>query len=104
MLLQRAEKFASVSCGDTSTTVVVDLRSGFVLLLVEEDWNFDDDDWPPFRWNGGAGVSGYLPAQEASALQGMSDSDLEVYLYGLAHDTECEPTSWAELMEFRAVA
>jgi len=104
MLLERTEKFAVVSCGDTSTTVVADLRSGFVLLLVEEDWDLDSEDWPPFRWNGGANVSGYLPAQEASALQGMSDVALESFLYGVAHDTECEPTSWAELMEFRSPA
>lgn len=97
MLLHETTETMIVSCGDTSTTVVANLLTGFTILLNEEDWS-DDEDWPPVRWS--HGLSGFLPEEILQSLRDCDSDGRESLLYGLAHDTECEPKSFQDLIDF----
>lgn len=91
MLLDHDNHRVAVECGDTSTTLVVDIRSGFMLTLSGEEWTDEEDflDEVPVRWTAVSGFSGTLPRSILSALQfswARQDLDLvEDRLYTLAH-------------------
>lgn len=95
MLLHETNETMVVSCGDTSTTVVANLLTGFTILLNEEDWT-DDWEMTPVRWS--HGFSGFMPEEMLQSLRDCKDR--EGFLYGLAHDCECEPKSFQDLIDF----
>ncbi len=92
-LLEKYPHGVAVSCGDVSTTLVVDLRNGYTIALSEEAWSDEDEDSVP----GGDPIQftlipqfcGTLPPALLAPLQfswarGNLDK-VEMDLYCLAH-------------------
>ena len=112
MLFSHDDNCVAVECGDTSTTLVVDMRNGFCLTLTGEEY-FGDSIWDevPVSFSMVRNLSGYLPEwfmkplQEAWFSKASEDSGVghdmaEGDLYSLAHSiADYEPTSWAEWMK-----
>ena len=114
MLFAADRNCVAVECGDTSTTLVVDMRSGFCLTLQGEEY-FGDSIWDevPVRFTMVRNLSGYLPEwfmkplQEAWELSYRSSEHAhlgediaEDALYSLAHSiADYDPTSWGQWMK-----
>lgn len=91
MLLDHDSHRIAVECGDTSTTLVVDVRNGFMLTLSGEEWTDEEDflDEVPVRWTAVPQFCGTLPPALLAPLQfswarGNLDK-VEMDLYCLAH-------------------
>ena len=90
MLFSHDDNCVAVECGDTSTTLVVDLRNGFCLTLSGEEW-VGESMWDevPVRWSCVPGFSGTLPEAILAPLQmfwARRDLDkVESRVYTLAH-------------------
>ena len=113
MLFSYDSNCVAVECGDTSTTLVVDMRNGFCLTLTGEEY-FGDSIWDevPVRFSMVRNLSGYLPewfmkplqeawdlSKRSSEHSHISHDMAESALYLFAHSiADYEPTSWGEWM------
>ena len=90
MLFDYDSHRVAVECGDTSTTLVVDMRNGFMVTLSGEDWTEDDfGDEVPVRWTAVPGFCGTLPPAVLTPMRfswARQDLDkVESLVYTLAH-------------------
>ena len=109
MLFSHDDNCVAVECGDTSTTLVVDVRNGFAIAVCGEEYTDDWDDVPVSFTS--RNLSGYVPGwflkflQEAWFDHGGNHGDkhgfdsVETYVYRLAHSiADYDFQSWSDWM------